>query len=204
MNKMDEIIIVAPREVVFNNESLTFQGLTSEESLIKEIVGNIDKSYSEMRRGDAEENEEFKQPIPYCVLKRGNEFYVYKRLTGGGEKRLHNQLSMGVGGHMNYFETDKFETLLLDNLQRELEEELNISCLTEEVDFNVIGLINDDINEVGKVHIGLLVVAELPLDAQVEVRETEQLEGFWVNANELRDIYADLESWSQFVADIYI
>ncbi|MEI2465177.1 hypothetical protein [Niallia taxi] len=203
MGKMDEIIIVAPRDVVFENESLTFQGVNSDELSVKKIVDNISSSYSEMRRGDAEENELFKQPIPYCVLKRGYEFYVYKRLTGGGETRLHNQLSLGVGGHMNDTNRVTFQSLMMDNLQRELDEELNIQT-EQKFEFNVVGLINDDLNEVGKVHVGLLVVAELPLDAEVTVRETDQLEGFWVNIKDLKDVYKNLESWSQYISDLYI
>lgn len=41
-----------------------------------------------MRRGDAEENPDFKQPIPYVVIKREDEVYVYERLQGG-ERRAY-------------------------------------------------------------------------------------------------------------------
>jgi predicted NUDIX family phosphoesterase len=202
MGKMDEMIIVAPRNEVFESENLTFQGVNSNKLLLKEVVSNIANSYSVMRRGDAEENPTYKQPIPYCVLKRGNEVFVYERLQGGGETRLHNKLSMGVGGHMNKFEVDDFYEQLSVNLERELEEELHIDG--DRLSLETVGLINDDENEVGHVHIGLLVIAELKEDTQVTVREVDQLKGSWFDAKELKEphVYERLESWSQFVADI--
>jgi predicted NUDIX family phosphoesterase len=202
MGKMDEMIIVAARKEVFNNENLTFQGVNSDKEALKQVVSNLANNYSVMRRGDAEENPEFKQPIPYCVLKKGNEIFVYERLQGGGETRLHNKLSMGVGGHMNQFEVKDFYEQLSVNLERELEEELHIDG--ERLSLETVGLINDDENEVGKVHIGLLVVAELKDDTSVSVRETDQLIGYWFNVERLRekDIYDRLETWSQFVVDV--
>lgn len=202
MNKLDEQIIVAPREKVFQNESLTFQGVNSDKEILKQIMDNVGDNYSVMRRGDAEVDVKFKQPIPYAVLKRGEEVFVYERLQGGGETRLHNQLSLGVGGHMNHFETETFSELTFENLQRELFEELYIDCA--EIHSNTIGLINDDHNEVGEVHLGLLISVNLDGKAEVSVRETDQLRGRWVNVSDLRDpeVYDQLESWSQFVADI--
>ena len=201
-NKMDEIIIVSKRSNVFADETLTFQGVNSDKGTTKQIVANLSNSFSTMRRGDAEENEDYKQPIPYCVIKRGNEVFAYKRLSGGGEARLHNQISLGVGGHLNNVEGLDFLGVLEDGLQRELEEELFIN--KDKLDLETVGLINDDENEVGRVHIGMLVVAELPEGEEVSVRETDQLLGEWIKVEDLKkpDIYDSLESWSQFVADI--
>jgi predicted NUDIX family phosphoesterase len=204
MSKMDEMIIVAPRKEVFFNESLTFQGVETDENKTKQIVGNFARTYSVMRRGDAEENTDYKQPIPYVAIKRGDEIFTYKRLQGGGEKRLHNQISLGVGGHLNNVENVDFYGIVADGLQRELEEELFIN--KDKLQLTTIGLINDDENPVGKVHVGMLVIGELPLDEEVTVRETDQLKGEWIKISDLKndDIYSHLESWSQFVADILV
>ena len=49
-----------------------------------------------------EEDPSYKQLISYCLLENEkNEILVYKRLSDGGESRLHGQSSIGVGGHMN-------------------------------------------------------------------------------------------------------
>ncbi|ALC81141.1 MULTISPECIES: hypothetical protein [Bacillus] len=203
MGKMDEIILVVPRKEVFADETLTFQGLTGNEELVSKIMGQIAEHFSEMRRGDAEEAPEFKQPIPYVVIKRKDEVFVYERLSGGGEARLHNKLSLGFGGHMNMEPGQSFQELLKINTDRELEEELIINE-PDKLGMTAIGLINDDETNVGAVHIGILSALELKDDAAVAVRETEQIRGYWLPVSELKkkDLYNRLETWSQFVVDI--
>lgn len=208
INKMEEIILVASRKEVFNNEELTFQGVinsNTNQDQIAQVVSNINSNISTMRRGDAEENQDFKQPIPYAVIKRGDELYGYTRLEGGGEVRLHGKISLGVGGHMNVIEgIVDFNALLLENLSRELEEEVSITTTNNEPvspSLSIIGLINDDEDEVGKVHIGILAFIELPLEAEVTVNETEQLQGKWFTKDELLENYDRLENWSKFVVD---
>lgn len=203
MGKMDEIIIVAPRKYIFNNESLTFQGTLQDKKIVNKIVKNISSTYEVMRRGDAEENEEFKQPIPYAVIKRGDEVFVYERLKGAGEVRLHNKLSIGVGGHMNEVPGEKdFNKVLDENLLREIEEELIID--NKKFKVTPIGLINDDEDEVGRVHIGILVAIEVPEGTDVQVRETEELQGQFLQIEKLklRQFYERLENWSKIAIDI--
>lgn len=204
MNKMDEIILAAPRSDVFQNEMLTFQGVNSEDERIVKIMAQIEAHFFEIRRGDAEEDPRFKQPIPYVVIRRDDEVFVYERLAGGGESRLHNKLSLGFGGHMNPMEgASSFSEVLKQNTDRELAEELYIR---EEDKQNIVtlGLINDDENDVGKVHIGILSALQLASAAQVEVKEKDQIAGRWMKLSELKEenVYQRLEAWSQFVADI--
>lgn len=204
MNKMDEIILAAPRSDVFQNEMLTFQGVNSEDERIVNIMAQIEAHFFEIRRGDAEEDPRFKQPIPYVVIRRDDEVFVYERLAGGGESRLHNKLSLGFGGHMNPMEgAASFSEVLKQNTDRELAEELYIR---EEDKLNIVtlGLINDDENDVGKVHIGILSALQLASAAQVEVKEKDQIAGRWMKLSELKEenVYQRLEAWSQFVADI--
>lgn len=204
MNKMDEIILAAPRSDVFQNEMLTFQGVNSEDEPIVKIMAQIEAHFFEIRRGDAEEDPRFKQPIPYVVIRRDDEVFVYERLAGGGESRLHNKLSLGFGGHMNPMEgAASFSEVLKQNTDRELAEELYIR---EEDKQNIVtlGLINDDENDVGKVHIGILSALQLASAAQVEVKEKDQIAGRWLKLSELKEenVYQRLEAWSQFVADI--
>ncbi|AKD29917.1 hypothetical protein FH505_11145 [Bacillus velezensis] len=204
MNKMDEIILAAPRSDVFQNEMLTFQGVNSEDERIIKIMAQIEAHFFEIRRGDAEEDPRFKQPIPYVVIRRDDEVFVYERLAGGGESRLHNKLSLGFGGHMNPMEgAASFSEVLKQNTDRELAEELYIR---EEDKQNIVtlGLINDDENDVGKVHIGILSALQLAPAAQVKVKEKDQIAGRWMKLSELKEenVYQRLEAWSRFVADI--
>ena len=103
---------------------------------------------------------------------------------------------------MNQTDHQTFEEILRDNLQRELEEELDIQ--TETKKFTVVGLINDEGNEVGEVHIGVLVILDLDSKATVEVREIEQLKGEWMSLEQLQHpaTYDRLEPWSKFVVDV--
>lgn len=209
-NKMNEIILVAKRTSVFDNEKDVFQGVVNKsnhEYSINKIMKSLGDNIETMRRGDAEENPLYKQPIPYAVIKQGDKYFGYERLTGGGESRLHGTISLGVGGHMNKIdgmEMDTFNNVMLENLSRELNEELNIDSTDGKpvnLDIEIIGLINDDSNDVGRVHIGILAFINLSDNAVVEVAETERLAGTWFTADELKAEYERLENWSKFVVD---
>lgn len=213
--KWDEQIIVVPRKELFAEEELTFQGTETNPVIVKLLFNHIEKFFITMRRGhatddptpkenNAEINFDYKQPIPYAVVKKGHKVFVYERLAGGGEVRLQGKLSLGVGGHMNKTE-DSFNMSLLGNLQRELNEELNIDLPAEGVmHLETIGFINNELDEVGKVHLGILVVVNLPEGTEVTVRETDQLKGHWVSIAQLAEdmsIYERLEAWSQIAVD---
>lgn len=206
MGKMDEQIIVVKRSALFGagpEEDLVFQGTEKDRARVETLSKRIADHYEVMRRGDAENNPAYKQPIPYAVIRKGDDFFTYRRLGGGGEERLHGKMSLGVGGHMNQVpEAEDFAAVLAENLQRELNEELVING-GDEMAIRTVGLINDDDNEVGQVHIGVLAVIDLPFSAQVEVREKDKLEGEWLKMKDLikEDIYQRLESWSAFAVD---
>ncbi|RYL89778.1 hypothetical protein EWI07_12730 [Sporolactobacillus sp. THM7-4] len=206
MGKMDEQIIVVERDHLFGagtDHDLTFQGTEKAADRISELVDRMAGSYQIMRRGDAEDNTAYKQPIPYAIIRKGEHFFTYKRLGGGGESRLYGKLSLGVGGHMNQIQgAVNFQQVLSENLRRELNEELIIED-AETLDFQTIGLINDDDTEVGRVHIGVLIAIHLPDRAHISVREEDKLEGSWMKLEELVDpkIYDRLESWSAFSVD---
>jgi predicted NUDIX family phosphoesterase len=211
--KWEEIILVANRKKLFEDESLTFQGSTTDEELVDRIIYNIDKHYKSMRRGNekdptpksknAEINFDYIQPIPYIVIKRGNQFYATQRLKGAGEGRLHGKLAMGAGGHMNPLEQEwyAFNKVLTVNTERELEEELDIKG---EYNLKITGLINDDSDDVNRVHIGILGFLELEDDGEVSVKETKQLAGEWYTIEELREseTYTRLENWGKIVVDL--
>ena len=54
-----------------------------------------------VERRHAETDSSLKQLIPYCVLLRGDEIFLMRRKPKGGESRLFNLHSIGVGGHIN-------------------------------------------------------------------------------------------------------
>ena len=102
-----------------------------------------------------------------------NEILVYKRLSGGGESRLHGQSSIGVGGHMNdVIGANSVNEVLRVNAQRELEEEVGL-LESNSQNLEYIGFINDDTNDVGKVHRCSFKIKVNSND--IEVRETDTL-----------------------------
>jgi predicted NUDIX family phosphoesterase len=211
--KWEEIIVVANRKKVFEDEKLTFQGHNTDKELVERIMYNIDKYYKSMRRGNekdptpmarnAEINFDYLQPIPYIIIKRGDLFYATQRLSGAGEGRLHGKIAMGAGGHMNPLEEEwkSINEVVRVNTERELEEELEI---TGKYELKIVGLINDDSDDVNRVHIGILGFLELEEDGEVTVRETEQLAGQWYTIEQLRETatYESLEQWGKIVVDM--
>jgi predicted NUDIX family phosphoesterase len=148
-----------------------------------------------MDRPVAEEDPTFKQLIPYVVVREGALVYLMERTVAGGDARLHGKASIGVGGHLN--PVDEGEDPLTNGLRREWSEEL----LTDwEPEFRLVGLLNDDFNPVGSVHLG--VVFEVQADGRsVEVREHEKLTGRFASVAAVHAAWDRMETWSRLVAE---
>jgi predicted NUDIX family phosphoesterase len=131
-----------------------------------------------------------KQLIPYLVLRDGPRYFLMRRTKAGGDARLHDRWSIGVGGHLNPGDAD-----LLGGLRREWREELVAEF---EPAFVPLALLNDDTTAVGAVHLGVVFVADAA-GRPVTVRETDKLEGRFVEPAEVAAVAADLESWSRIV-----
>jgi predicted NUDIX family phosphoesterase len=205
--KWEEKIIVVNREELFNKEQNLFQGVTTNQKKMDKIINRFD-GFNVMRRGNEEDptpaennaeiNLSYKQLIPYAIIRKGDKLFVYERLVGGGEARLHGKISMGFGGHMNDIPNmNNFNELLMENLERELKEELNITYIEREIE--IVGLINNELDDVGKVHLGILAIIDLDEEATVTVNEVDQLKGYWVTASYLleKKQFDRLEAWSQ-------
>ena len=198
MSKFDEQIIVVPRATLFDNEKNAFNGFLSKNDEKGSNIFNALSQYDVKRRGDMEEDPEFKQLISYCLLEnQSGEILVYERLSGGGEERLHGQSSIGVGGHMNdVVGADSINEVLRVNAQRELEEEVGLSA-EDSQNMEYLGFINDDNNEVGKVHMG--VVFKITVNSNdVEAKETDTLRIKWIEKGKIES-YDDFETWSALI-----
>lgn len=198
MSKFDEQIIVVNRDILFNKDKNAFNGFLHKNNFKgKEIISALSK-YEVKRRGDMEDDPSFKQLISYCLLENEKgEILVYERLSGGGEERLHGQSSIGVGGHMNDVTgADSINEVLRVNAQRELEEEVGLSN-NKSQNMEYLGFINDDDNDVGKVHMG--VVFKITVQSNdVEAKETDTLKIKWIEQGDIHS-YEDFETWSALI-----
>ncbi|HPM02834.1 MAG TPA: phosphoesterase [Candidatus Cloacimonadota bacterium] len=139
------------------------------EEEIKAFLQN--KAFCFVSRSEAESNEDYKQIIPYCVVKKEDQLLAYQRK--GNEKRLHGLFSCGIGGHINpcdqIDEGDLWQTILNATV-RELHEELVMDCPYRN-EFK--GIIFEDITQVGRVHIGF--VFEIVPDSLEKIASSEEL-----------------------------
>lgn len=165
----------------------------------EQLLGRIRTKGFFIERRQAENDSSFKQIVPYCVIECSNRIFLVRRFAKQGEKRLHNLRSIGVGGHINPI--DDVEDILDAGCERELAEEISISCPYSK---GVVGFINDESNPVGSVHFGVvyLVTVEMPA---VEVREKDMMEGRFADIEEIRRLNsterATFETWSQLIID---
>ncbi|QUM88557.1 NUDIX domain-containing protein [Moritella sp. 36] len=172
--------------------------------LIDSSTVNIEsKDVVIMQRALLETNPKFRQLIPYVVVKQGDKYLAYERSVSGGESRLHNLFSIGIGGHVDavdavYDEKGVFQLAdtLRTGMYRELHEELGL----KESDFlgmTTIGYLSKDVTPVDEVHLGIVLVAEVHADLVVTSKEDAlNLAGF-LAADELAKL--SLESWSETV-----
>ncbi|MDI6767949.1 MAG: phosphoesterase [Bacteroidota bacterium] len=177
-NEMEEYVLVFPS--VLLKRIGDFQGLSFD----------VDKY---MRRQDAETDFEHKQLIPYVILHHQEKIFTYRRGKLLAEKRLMGNYSIGVGGHISVNDPALFGTTYQEGLKREVAEEINIQTTYNE---RIGGLINDDSNEVGRVHFGIIHTFSLahPLikPREKSINET----GFWNPEELIRDI-DKFENWSK-------
>jgi predicted NUDIX family phosphoesterase len=131
-----------------------------------------------------------KQIIPYLVLRDDDAYFLMRRTRAGGDVRLHDRWSIGVGGHLNPGDEG-----LLGGLRREWREELIADF---EPEFEPFALLNDDTTDVGSVHLGVVFLADAA-GKPVAVRETDKLTGAFASPAEVAAVADHLETWSRIV-----
>lgn len=185
-----EHVLVVP--TLLFHEIGHFQGFTPDvDRYLDTLLDPMHTRY--IPRPDAEEDPSYKQLIPYCVFRHGDSLFHYSRGTKQGESRLHAKWSIGVGGHISTLDRDASDEPYLAGMERELEEEINIET---GYSTQLIGMINDDETEVGKVHLGVVHVFELD-EPSVQPREDSMHDTGFTPIEELASDLDRFETWSQ-------
>jgi predicted NUDIX family phosphoesterase len=184
----EELVLVIPRASIMADPG--WRGIRTEG--LDEFESIVARDGRFQPRPAMEVDRSWKQVIPYLVLRDGERYFLMRRTRAGGDARLHDRWSIGVGGHLNPGDVD-----LAGGLRREWREELRAGF---EPEFQLVGLLNDDSTDVGSVHIGAVYVADaggLP----VAIRETDKLTGSFAAPSEVAAVVEHMESWSALVFD---
>ena len=181
-----EQVLVVPRDVVPDRGAWHGLRAAGVEDLLEAVT--IHGRYRP--RDEMELDPSWKQIIPYLVLRDDERYFLMRRTRAGGDPRLHDRWSIGVGGHLNPGDEGVF-----GGLQREWREELEAGF---EPAFEPLALLNDDTTDVGSVHLGVVFVADAG-GRPVAVRETDKLSGSFVPPSEVAAGLDYLETWSRIV-----
>ena len=188
-----EQVLVVKADWVNN---LCKEGFTT--NIHSDFMINLPKEAFFMSRKEAEHDTNFRQIIPYILVCHNDKYLTVTRHPTQSETRLHNKKSIGIGGHINPIDGE-LENLLDACLQRELSEELEIDNPPGLDELNLLGLLRDDVNEVGLVHLG--VVLRWNTNEPVNIREVEKMSGKYLTLEEIHTHRDNLENWSRLVHD---
>jgi predicted NUDIX family phosphoesterase len=147
MSAAPELVYAVPRDVLMGRVDVARRRTAN----VEEILAALDRRRV-LPRPAAEADTTIKQIIPYLVLRDGDRIFLMKRTRAGGDARLHDHYSIGVGGHMN-----PGDESVLVCLAREWREELLADFVPG---FEFLGLLNDDEVEVGRHHLGVVYLAD--------------------------------------------
>jgi predicted NUDIX family phosphoesterase len=194
---LTERVLVVPT-AVFHRLGY-FQGFARDVSrYVPELFSPEHISYRPRR--EAEQDPSYKQLIPYLIFRHVNGdgrpcVFQYTRGTGQGEGRLHRKRSVGIGGHISSTDAEVGATPdpYKEGMRRELDEEVSVETTYRS---QCVGLINDDLTEVGRVHLGVVHLFDVDKPA-VRPRESEIIDcGFRPVDRMLADLEG-FETWSQ-------
>lgn len=166
---LDEKVLCVPRE-----DMIPFSGfLTLGDFARAEAFKHLGLEENDLglwvSRRHCEDKEEFKQVIPYVILRCDGKVALFRRTVRGEEVKLHRRMTIGVGGHVDlvkdHDEPYGTATHFLGDVAaairhcvyREIIEEVG-EC--EVLQLQLVGLINVEENA-GRTHVGLVYDAEL-------------------------------------------
>ncbi len=192
--------MVVKRDILFNDNYFYFQGFMPRNDKINFEKIILD-DHQFMEKDLAETNHEYKQPIAYFLIadKELKKAFLYQRAIRDeeyAEKRLQGKLSIGLGGHIE--KSDKRDNPILHSMLRELDEE--VEGFVPDSNPEILGYINDDVDDVGKVHFGLLYAFSTN-SHRVYPKDKEIKKGGLIKLEGIRRLFSSdkyiIEGWSK-------
>ncbi|HEX4639333.1 MAG TPA: hypothetical protein VH170_07595 [Chthoniobacterales bacterium] len=197
MNPPEENVLVIKRDLF--DQLGSFQGLNFEPRKYLDAILSRGNNFF-LPRAKAEKDPAHKQIIPYVLLAHEDRVLFYIRGKKAGEQRLVAKGSIGIGGHMNESDESLFaldEAAYRAGVEREVAEEISIQTTFDDC---IVALLNDDSNEVGQVHLGIVHVFKLA-EPKVDKREAMITNLSFLTKEELLARRDSLETWSQICLD---
>lgn len=188
MGKEDESVLVLTRESVFPESS--WEGINSLES---ERIASLASTLGEFRRrGEIEEDPSLKQIIPFIVFNYQNRYLLMRKPVSGKEQRQDNLYSLGIRGHLSEgdLEQEDISIWAKREFRNQVDHQGNLN-------FEVIGVLNDESNLVEKDYLGVVIMARGD-SPQLGIRE-ELKRGKLVTLSEAVGYYDFMENWSKIV-----
>lgn len=190
----NELVMVVRKDALFKeNYFQGFSGIEKED--YNKIISN---NYEFKVRNKIEEDLMYKQPIAYTILV-DNEKRILIHLRKGGDKRLQNWFTLGIGGHVKPSDIKKNNPLFYCAI-REINEEIKIK---ESTTPELVGWVNDDkINYISSFHFGAVYILKTKLN-DIKIKEKENLcNKKIIKLGDLKNLHSKskikLESWGGF------
>ena len=188
--KVDEQILVVPTATIFPNGAP--QGVMAADFDYYEKLVLREQQF--IWRSKAETDPSYKQIVPFLVFRHAGRIFVMQRRAEASEQRLRNLFSIGIGGHIR--KEDMGAGGMISWANREFAEEVNFRGSYKVQPF---GLINDEVDDVGRVHTGMVYVLEGDSDA-ISIRD-EHKSGELLTLEECQALRPRMERWSWMILD---
>jgi len=185
----DEQILVVKRDTLFPNDN--WQGLKIDN--LEQCLAAIEQHAEFNPRSLMETDPTYKQIIPYLIFQHEDKFFLMQRSNNASEKRLQSKYTLGIGGHVRADDLQQGSSLF-DWAQREFHEEVQYEG---KIKIGTLGMLNDDSNEVGKVHMGLVLML-FGESEEISVK-SELAGGELVTFDKLIEQLPNMETWSQII-----
>lgn len=193
-----EQILVVPRKLL-EEHGLLAQGFST--GSVSQNVQKVEKLVREHAqyhpRYLMEEDESFKQVIPYFVFMHDKKLFLMQRSAKAGETRLASKYTLGIGGHVRKTDLEGGDIAAWG--MREFEEEV---AYEGDMSLVPLGLLNDDSDAVGRVHLGVVYLV-CGQSEQIAIK-SELQSGVLATREECDSVHARMEGWSAMVYDALV
>ncbi|MCX5923977.1 MAG: hypothetical protein NTZ68_00930 [Candidatus Dependentiae bacterium] len=184
---LSEEILVIRRSALFEHIA-PWYGINTQafDACMQSIQNNI----TFIPRSHAETNPSYKQIIPYIIFIFDQKIFVMQRKATASEQRLASKYSLGIGGHVR--QEDITDGDIFTWAQREFQEEVEYDGLQK---MSKVGILNDDSSDVGKVHLGMVLL--IKGNSELISIKDEHKSGMLLSLDECMALAPQMEAWSQ-------